>query len=123
MAHSIIAVSKTEEQHLMHPDMIIRALQRHGTKFYAELSKCSLAQSELLFLGPVVGKDGVLVSIHSNKLWVKAASCVSCLEYLLLWCKCLYIRFPQLRQLAALTHCSRLCMLTSTHFSMFQPTA
>lgn len=55
----IIVFSRTEEEHLLHLDMVMKALQRH--KFYAQLSKCSFAQSELLFLGHIVGKDGVRV--------------------------------------------------------------
>ncbi len=57
----IIVFSKTEGEHLLHLDMVIRALQRH--RFHAKLSKCSFAQSELLFLGHVVGKDGVRVEL------------------------------------------------------------
>ena len=52
----MIVFSKTEEEHLMHLDMVMRVLQKH--KLFA---KCSFAQTELLFLGQIVGRDGVRV--------------------------------------------------------------
>ena len=56
----IIVASRTEKKHLAFAI-------RHGdegaaaTQVYAKLSKCSFAQSELLFLGHIVGKDRVRV--------------------------------------------------------------
>ena len=55
----IIVFSKTEEEHLVNLDMVMKELQQH--KLFAKLSKCSFAQTELLFLGHIVGRDGVRV--------------------------------------------------------------
>ena len=53
----IIVFSKTEDEHLMHLEIVMRLLREH--KLYAKLSKCSFAQSEILFLGHKVGADGL----------------------------------------------------------------
>lgn len=55
----IVVFSKTPEEHMAHLNEVMRVLREH--KFYAKLSKCMFAQSELLFLGHVVGKNGVRV--------------------------------------------------------------
>jgi len=55
----IVIFSKTEEEHVMHLDIVMRILQKH--KLYAKLSKCSFAQNELIVLGHVVGQNGLRV--------------------------------------------------------------
>lgn len=55
----IVVFSKTEEEHMMHLDLVMRILQKH--KLYAKLSTCSFVQDELMFLGHVVGQNGVRV--------------------------------------------------------------
>ena len=51
--------SKTPEEHMVHLNEVMRVFTEH--MFYAKLSKFMFAQSELLFLGHVVGKNGVRV--------------------------------------------------------------
>ena len=54
-----VIFSKTEDEHMMHLDIVMRILQKH--KLYTKLSKCSFAQSDLMFLGHVVGQNGLRV--------------------------------------------------------------
>ena len=56
---NIVVFSKTPEEHMLHLNEVLRVLREH--KLDAKLSKCMFAQSELLFLGRVVSKQGVRV--------------------------------------------------------------
>ena len=55
----IVIFSRTEKEHLMHLEIVMQILHEH--KLYAKLSKCSFAQKELMFLGHVVGQNGLRV--------------------------------------------------------------
>ena len=62
--------------------MVMKVLQQH--KLFAKLSKCLFAQTELLFLGHIVGRDGVRVDpkkVSVVKDWpVPTNRCVSSLK-------------------------------------------
>ncbi|KAF7116923.1 hypothetical protein CNMCM5793_005553 [Aspergillus hiratsukae] len=53
----ILIYSQTEEEHVRHVSEVLERLQRHN--LYAKLSKCSFHQTEVKFLGFIVGRDGV----------------------------------------------------------------
>ena len=53
----ILIFSKSKAEHLQHLRTVCAVLREH--KLYAKLSKCSFLQSQLPFLGHVVGRDGV----------------------------------------------------------------
>ena len=55
----ILVYSKTMEEHAEHLRQVLQILRDQD--FYAKLSKCSFAQSELEFLGHILGKDGLRV--------------------------------------------------------------
>ena len=55
----ILIYSKDEEEHLSHLREVLLALQ--ANKLYINLKKCSFMTSHFLFLGFVVGKDGIQV--------------------------------------------------------------
>jgi hypothetical protein len=56
----IVIYSKTAEDHLQHLEMIFERLQRHGLK--VKFSKCQLMQTQIEYLGFLVGKDGLHVN-------------------------------------------------------------
>jgi hypothetical protein len=49
--------SRTREEHATHMRIVLELLRKH--KLFCRLSKCSFAQSELKFLGHIVGAGGV----------------------------------------------------------------
>ena len=51
--------SKNEEEHAEHLVAVLRLLRVH--QLYAKLSKCSLFQTEVHYLGHVVSKEGIAV--------------------------------------------------------------
>ena len=55
----ILIYSKDEEEHLSHLREVLLALQ--ANKLYINLKKCSFMTSHLLFLGFIMGKDGIRV--------------------------------------------------------------
>ena len=55
----ILIYSKDEQEHLSHLKEVLLALQ--ANKLYINLKKCSFMTSHLLFLGFIVGKDGIQV--------------------------------------------------------------
>ena len=55
----ILIYSKDEEEHLSHLNKVLLALQ--ANKLCINLKKCSFMTSHLLFLGFIVGKDGIQV--------------------------------------------------------------
>jgi hypothetical protein len=53
----ILIYSRTEEEHLAHLKQVLQILREN--QFYAKLKKCTFFQPETLFLGHVVGRDGI----------------------------------------------------------------
>lgn len=53
----ILIYSKTREEHIQHLRQVLDRLRQHS--LYAKLSKCEFLQSEVSFLGHIIGKDGV----------------------------------------------------------------
>jgi hypothetical protein len=53
----ILIYSRTEEEHLAHLKQVLQILRENH--FYAKLKKCTFFQPETLFLGHVVGRDGI----------------------------------------------------------------
>jgi hypothetical protein len=56
----IVIYSKSAEDHLNHLEIIFERLQRHGLK--VKFSKCQLMQTQIEYLGFLVGKDGLHVN-------------------------------------------------------------
>jgi len=59
----ILFYSRTWEEHLQHIETVLRILQKQ--QFYAKLSKCEFGLTEMLYLGHIIGVDGVRV--HEEK--------------------------------------------------------
>ncbi|XP_062005885.1 uncharacterized protein LOC133723069 [Rosa rugosa] len=55
----ILIYSRTKEEHLVHLKQVLGALQEN--KLYINLKKCTFCTSKLLFLGFVVGEEGIQV--------------------------------------------------------------
>ncbi len=53
----ILIYSQTKQEHMLHLRQVLERLRQH--KLYAKLSKCEFMQSEVSFLGHLVGKDGI----------------------------------------------------------------
>lgn len=60
----ILIYSKTWEEHLHHMDEVLGILTEES--FYAKLSKCEFGMIELLYLGYVIGENGV--QVHMEKI-------------------------------------------------------
>jgi hypothetical protein len=56
----IVIYSKSAEDHLKHLELIFERLERHGLK--VKFSKCQLMQTQIEYLGFLVGKDGLHVN-------------------------------------------------------------
>lgn len=56
----ILIFSKNDEEHANHVRMVLQRLREH--KLYAKMSKCAFFQSEIEFLGHVVGASGIAMS-------------------------------------------------------------
>ena len=55
----ILIFSKTPEEHEKHLDTVLQILEREG--LYAKLKKCDFNKNELLYLGHIMGEDGIKV--------------------------------------------------------------
>ena len=60
----ILIYNRTWEKHLQHIEAILRILEEQ--QFYAKLSKCEFGLSEMLYLGHIIGVDGV--RFHEEKI-------------------------------------------------------
>eukprot|EP00253_Pinus_taeda_P001470 PITA_01470 len=56
--------SRTWEEHLQHIETVLCILEEH--QFYAKLSKCEFGLTKMLYLGHIIGVDGVRV--HEEKI-------------------------------------------------------
>ena len=56
---NILIYSQSEEEHVDHLRMVLQRLQEH--QLYAKLSKCEFWIDEVLFLGHIINKDGLVV--------------------------------------------------------------
>ena len=68
----ILIFSKTPEEHEKHLDTVLQILEREG--LYAKLKKCDFNKPELLYLGHIIGRDGIKVDpakISCIKDWPK----------------------------------------------------
>ena len=66
----ILIYSSTLEDHLVHIGEVLEILQ--ANKLYLNLKKCEFMSSELLFLGFIVGEQGIKVDdrkVHAIKNW------------------------------------------------------
>ncbi|KAK9922731.1 hypothetical protein M0R45_031180 [Rubus argutus] len=57
--NDILIYSKTKEEHMVHLRQVLSALQEN--KLYVNLKKCTFCTNKLLFLGFIVGEDGIQV--------------------------------------------------------------
>ncbi len=55
----IVIFSKVADEHVKHVRIVLKLLRKH--KLYAKLAKCTFMQSELEFLGHIVGAQGLQV--------------------------------------------------------------
>ena len=55
----LVIFSKTAEEHVEHVRIVLGLLRKH--RLYAKLAKCTFMQSELKFLGQIVGAQGLQV--------------------------------------------------------------
>ena len=53
----ILIYSQTWEEHLRHLDEVLGILQEQS--LYAKISKCEFCMQEMLYLGHVIGANGV----------------------------------------------------------------
>lgn len=60
----ILIYNKTWEEHLQHLEEVLRILKEQ--QFYAKLSKCEFGLAEMLYLGHIIGVDGV--KVHEEKI-------------------------------------------------------
>ena len=60
----ILIYSRTWEEHLQHIEAVLHILEEQ--QFYAKLSKCEFGMTEMLYLGHIIGVDGVRV--HEEKI-------------------------------------------------------
>ena len=62
--YDILIYSRTWEEHLQHIEAILCIIKEK--KSYAKLSKCEFGLTEMLYLGHIIGVDGVRV--HEEKI-------------------------------------------------------
>jgi hypothetical protein len=55
----ILIYSQSEEEHVDHLKMVLQRLQEH--QLYAKLNKCEFWIDEVMFLGHIINKDGLVV--------------------------------------------------------------
>ena len=55
----ILVYSKSEEEHENDLRMVLQLLREH--QLYAKLSKCSIYQKQIHYLGHIISKDGIIV--------------------------------------------------------------
>jgi hypothetical protein len=55
----ILIYSQSEEEHVDHLKMVLQRLRDH--QLYAKLSKCEFWINEVMFLGHIINKDGLVV--------------------------------------------------------------
>jgi hypothetical protein len=60
----ILIYNRTWEEHLQHLEEVLRILEEQ--QFYAKLSKCEFGLTEMLYLGHIIGADGV--KVHEEKI-------------------------------------------------------
>lgn len=56
--------SRTWEEHFQHLEEVLKILEEQ--QFYTSLSKCDFGLTEMLYLGHIIGEDGVRV--HQEKI-------------------------------------------------------
>jgi hypothetical protein len=57
----ILIYSQSEEEHAGHLRMVLQRLREH--QLYAKLSKCEFWIDEVLFLGHIINKEGLVVDL------------------------------------------------------------
>jgi hypothetical protein len=57
----ILIYSQSEEEHVNHWKMVLQRLREH--QLYVKLSKCEFWINEVLFLGHIINKDGLVVDL------------------------------------------------------------
>ena len=60
----ILVFSRTLEEHLQHLDEVLSIMEEHS--LFAKESKCEFGLTEILYLGHVIGADGV--KVHQVKI-------------------------------------------------------
>ena len=59
----ILIYNKTWEEHLQHLEIVLKTLQEQS--LYAKMCKCEFGMKELLYLGHIIGKDGVKLHMEN----------------------------------------------------------
>jgi hypothetical protein len=57
--NDVLIYSQSEEEHVEHLRMVLQWLREH--QLYAKLSKCELWIHEVMFLGHIINRDGLVV--------------------------------------------------------------
>ena len=60
--HDILIYSKTWKEHLHHLEEVIKIM--HDQYLFTKLSKCEFGLTDLLYLGHIIGQDGVKVDME-----------------------------------------------------------
>ena len=61
----ILIYNKTWKEHMHHLEVVLNIL--HDQDLVAKLSKCEFGLTEILYLGNIVGQDGVKVDLEKTK--------------------------------------------------------
>lgn len=67
----IVVYSKNKAEHLRHLEIVLQLLRGH--QLYVNLAKCKFVQSELHFLGHILGADGLRVD--HQKIAIEGLAC------------------------------------------------
>ena len=59
----ILIYSKTWEEHLQHLEVVLKTLQEQS--LFAKMSKCEFGMKQLLYIGKIIGQDGVKVHMEN----------------------------------------------------------
>ena len=60
----ILICSRSREEHLQHLEAVLSILEEQ--QLYAKMSKCEFGMTEMLYLGHIIGEQGV--QVHQEKI-------------------------------------------------------
>jgi hypothetical protein len=55
--NNILIYNRTQKKHLSHIRKMLESLKQAG--LYAKIQKCEFFKNEIIFLGVIIGKDGI----------------------------------------------------------------